>query len=81
MTRHLPNWAFTFSAMTTATKQVARRVQADIERISNVAAVSRATGISMTTLRRRLVDGNFTAGQLIEIADALRSEPSDYFTN
>ena len=35
----------------------------------------------MTTLRRRLVDGNFTAGQLIEIADALRSEPSDYFTN
>lgn len=74
-------WDTNVFHMTATTATVAANVRADINRISTVSAVSRATGISETTLHRRLADGNFTASQLAAIANALRSDPADYFTN
>lgn len=63
---------------TATTAEVAQRVRRDIERISNVAAVARESGIAYVTLQRRLVDGNFKVSELIAIATTLRSDPRDY---
>lgn len=67
--------------MDTNPTTVAQAVRQDIERISTVNKVAAGTGISHTTLTRRLTTGNFTATELIAIAQFLRSDPADYFRN
>lgn len=58
---------------------VAQAVRRDIDRISTVNKVADATGISYTTLNRRLTTGDFKVTELIAIAQFLRSDPADYF--
>lgn len=65
--------------MDTNPTAVAQAVRRDIDRISTIHKVSDGTGISYTTLNRRLTTGNFTATELIAVAQFLRSDPADYF--
>lgn len=67
--------------MDTNPTAVAQAVRQDIERISTINKVATATAIPYTTLNRRLATGNFTATELIAIAQFLRSDPADYFRN
>lgn len=64
--------------MDTNPTAVAEAVRRDIDRISTVHKVAAGTGIAYTTLNRRLATGNFTAVELITIAQFLRSDPADY---
>lgn len=64
--------------MDTNPTTVAEAVRRDIDRISTVHKVAAGTGIAYTTLNRRLATGNFTAVELITIAQFLRSDPADY---
>ena len=64
--------------MDTNPTAVAEAVRRDIDRISTVHKVAAGTGIAYTTLNRRLATGNFTAIELITIAQFLRSDPADY---
>lgn len=63
---------------TATTAEVAKRVRQDIERISNVSAVARESGIAYVTLQRRLMDGNFKLSELIAVGNTLRTDPREY---
>ena len=52
------------------------RAQMGRQRIS-MAELARRTGINRTTLAHRIDVGGVTAGNLVDIADALDIEPSD----
>lgn len=63
------------------TTRVARAVRKDIERISSVPKIAKATGIPEVTLRRRLTTGDFKASELMRIAAATRTDPTTYFAH
>lgn len=65
--------------MDTHLAAIAQAVRHDIDRISTVNKVADGTGISYTTLTRRLTAGDFKVPELLAIAQFLRSDPADYF--
>lgn len=68
--------------MTTADMaEVAERITADIDRLSNIEAVARAAGFTGPTLRRHLKTrpDQLTLAEIYGIAAVLRSDPTRYF--